>query len=294
MRCAASVVISFTLIASLAGADARAERPQTPQKPPAVQPPPVQAPPKPAPADAAPAAPAGKPTQTGTAGRDRQVPAKLSIAVVVTNMEGQPLTGVWAKASGPVDREGPTDSAGGVTFSNVTAGSYRLRFEHEDFITLERDVTVAAGRPLKVSVALSAAPPPPPPKVEPAPAPPPPQPVPSGDFQPVSVDIPDLFEKNYIGNAAVKRSPIGCTATSTSTLVQVRESIAEHTHADADELLYIVAGEGTHRIAGRDYPLTGGVFSLVPRGTSHSISRRGRQPLVVISTLSGPPCQPGK
>ena len=58
--------------------------------------------------------------------------------------------------------------------------------------------------------------------------------------------------------------------------------------------MYVVAGEGTHKIAGRDYALTGGMYVIVPRGTSHSLSRRGRQPLVVISTLSGPPCQPGK
>jgi hypothetical protein len=51
------------------------------------------------------------------------------------------------------------------------------------------------------------------------------------------VDIPDLFEKNFIGSAAVKRSPIGCTASSTSTLVQLRDPLADHAHADSDELI---------------------------------------------------------
>jgi mannose-6-phosphate isomerase-like protein (cupin superfamily) len=223
-------------------------------------------------------------------------PARLTIAVLVTSMDGTPLPEIWVKASGPVDREGATDPSGTVTFANVTAGAYRLRFEHEKFVTLERDVTVVAGRPLKASVVLNAAPPPPPPpKVETTP---PPVPVAttgtSSAYAPMSVDIPDLFEKNFIANAPVKRSPIGCTMSSTSTLVQLREPIADHAHADADELIYVVAGEGTHKIAGKEHSLSSGVFSIVPRGITHGIVRRGRQPLVIISTMSGPPCQQGQ
>jgi mannose-6-phosphate isomerase-like protein (cupin superfamily) len=221
--------------------------------------------------------------------------ARLTIAVLVTTMDGKPLAEAWVKAAGPVDREGSTDHSGTVTFANVTPGAYRLRFEHENFITLERDVTVVAGRPLKAAVALNAAPPPPPPpKVEPPPPPPVPPAGASGPYTPISVDIPDLFERNFIANAPVKRSPIGCTTSSTSTLIQLREPLVEHAHADADELIYVVAGEGTHKVAGKDQALSGGVFSIVPRGITHGIVRRSRQPLVIISTLSGPPCQTGQ
>ncbi len=220
-------------------------------------------------------------------------PVRLTISVVVTSMDGKPLPEILVKVSGPVDREAATDPSGTVTFSNVTAGGYRLRFEHEKFVTLERDVTVVAGKPLKASVALNAAPPPPPPPKVEAPPPPPPA-APSaqpGNFLPLSVDIPALFEKNFIANAPMKRTPIGCTMTTTSTLVQVRDPLADHSHADADELIYVVAGEGTHKVGGKEYSLSGGVFSIVPRSTTHGIVRRGRQPLVIISTLSGPACQ---
>lgn len=221
-------------------------------------------------------------------------PARLTITVLVTSMDGKPLPEVWVKASGPVDREGATDPSGTVTFANITAGTYRLRFEHEKYVTFERELTVVAGRSPKTSVTLNAAPPPPPPpKVEALPPPPSPTP-PSGSYPPMSVDIPELFEKNFIGSAPSKRSPIGCTSSSTSTLVQLREPIADHAHADADELIYVVAGEGTHKIGGVEYPLSGGVFSIVPRGITHGIVRRGRQPLVIISTLSGQPCQVGQ
>ena len=210
-------------------------------------------------------------------------------------MDGKPLPEIWVRASGPVDREGSTDPSGTVTFSNVTAGAYRLRFEHDNFVTLERDVAVVAGKPLKASVALNAAPPPPPPpKVEAPPQPPLATAAPTGSYPPMSVDITDFFEKNFIGNAPIKRSPIGCTNSSTSTLVQLRELLADQAHPDADELIYVVAGEGTHKVAGQERQLSGGVFAIVPRGNSHSIVRRGGRPLVIISTLSGPPCQPAQ
>jgi len=234
-----------------------------------------------------------KPTPTGSTGRVAD-PGRLTISVQVTSLDGKTIPDVTVKASGPVDREGATDQSGMLTFANVPVGSYRLHFEHEKFITFEKDVSVAAGRPARTSITLTAAPPPPPPpKVEPVAAPPP-TPVAAGNYQPGTTDIPDLVEKNFIGSAQIKRSTVGCTASSASTLIQLREPLAEHSHADQDELIYVVAGEGTHKIAGRDYPLTGGVFSVVPRGTSHSIVRRGRQPLVIISTLSGTPCQPEK
>ena len=220
---------------------------------------------------------------------------RLTITVLVTSMDGQPLPEVWVRASGPVNREGATDPSGTVTFSTVTAGVYRLRFEHDNFVTLERDVVVVPGKPLKSTVALNTAPPPPPPpKVEAPPPPPAATAAPNGSYPPMSVDITEFFEKNFIGNAPIKRSPIGCTNSTTSTLVQVRDPLADHTHTDADELIYVVAGEGTHKVSGQERQLFSGVFAIVPRGNSHSMVRRGRQPLVIISTLSGPPCQPGQ
>lgn len=242
-------------------------------------------------------APATKPVQPPTAGRGRQTQSpgpKLALTVMVTALDGKTLPEASVTTSGPVDREAPTDPSGLVTFANMAPGTYRLRIEHPGFITLEKEVSLAAGKPLRVSATLSAAPPPPPPpKAEPAPPPPAPS-GPAGNYVPNSVDIPDLFEKNFIGSSPMKRSPIGCTASSTSTLVQLREPITDHAHADADELIYIVAGEGTHKVDGKEHALSGGVFSTVPRGVTHSIVRRGRQPLVIISTLSGPPCQPGQ
>jgi mannose-6-phosphate isomerase-like protein (cupin superfamily) len=144
---------------------------------------------------------------------------------------------------------------------------------------------------LRVSATLTPAPPPPPPpKLEPAPAPTAPT-APDGTYTPNSINIIDFFESSSVGSEPVK---LGCGAHATSTLVQTRDPLAEHAHADADETIYVVAGEGTHKIGGRDTPLRAGTFVFIPSGTSHSLIRRGSRPLIYVSTLAGPPCQPGQ
>lgn len=53
-------------------------------------------------------------------------------------------------------------------FRNMGAGTYRLRFEHPAFVTLEREVSMPASRALRTSAALNPAPSrPPSPKQDP-------------------------------------------------------------------------------------------------------------------------------
>ncbi len=236
------------------------------------------------------ATPPKKPAQaTGTAGRDRPA-ARPTVTVTVTDMSGKPVENVAVRASGPVDREAATDANGTVVLRNLTSGSYRLRFEHENYITFEREVAHGA-RATNLSVALSAAPAQPAaePEEEPKPAAPAAPPLPPAG-PPTFVSIPDFVEKNYVGGAPALASPVGCVPSATSKVVQLREPLAEHAHADADELIYVVAGEGTHRIKGNDIPLEAGVFVTVPRGTAHSITRKGRNPIIVLSIVTEP-CQ---
>jgi len=99
-----------------------------------------------------------------------------------------------------------------------------------------------------------------------------------------------FLDKNFIGRDPLKESVLGCTADATTRLLQLRDPLATHTHADLDETLYIVAGEGEVHIGEETMPLSPGTLSVIPRGMSHSVARRGRNPLVMISTLSGAPC----
>jgi mannose-6-phosphate isomerase-like protein (cupin superfamily) len=208
----------------------------------------------------------------------------------VTDRQGKPIQNVTVAATGPMEREGTTDSEGTAILRNVATGTYRLRFDHQAYISFEKEVTVAAGRPVKTTAALTAAPPPPPPpppKPEPEP-PPPPSAAPSGP--PTSVDIPTFVEKNYVGGSPSKTSQVGCTATSTATLIQLRDPLAQHSHAEADELIYVVAGEGLQRIGGVETNLTAGTLAVIPKGTPHTITRRGNRPVIMLSILTGPPC----
>ena len=132
---------------------------------------------------------------------------------------------------------------------------------------------------------------PPPPKVEAPPPPPPPAPIvrPAGEQK--TTNVPTFVEQNFIpAREGKKESLVGCTGEATSMLIQLRDPLAEHTHAEGSEMLYVVAGEATHRVGDRDETLTAGSFSAVPRGTAHSLTRRGRNPVIVISTLAGQPC----
>jgi mannose-6-phosphate isomerase-like protein (cupin superfamily) len=283
MRCV-PIVITLVFAAIGPGSIARAAQNPPAQTPPAQTTPP----PKPqAPAPSKPVQTTGQSARTTTAAA-----ARLALSVLVTAMDGKTLPDVSVKASGPVEREASTDPSGNVNFTNMAAGTYRLRFEHDQFITFEKEVAIARGGPIRVAVTLNPAPAPPaaPAKVE-APPPPTPTAAPAGNYQASSYDIPDLFEKS---GGSAKRPNVGCTASSVSTLIQLRDPLAEHTHDDQDELIYVVAGEGLHKVGTREHALAGGVFVSIPRGTPHSITRKGRQPLVIISTLTGTPCQSEK
>ena len=106
-----------------------------------------------------------------------------------------------------------------------------------------------------------------------------------------TVSIPTFLDRNFIGREPLKESILGCTATATTRLLQLRDTLAEHVHENVDEMLYVVAGEGAIMIPGRAAtPVGPGSLSVVPRGAPHAIERRGRNPLIVLSILSGTPC----
>jgi mannose-6-phosphate isomerase-like protein (cupin superfamily) len=207
----------------------------------------------------------------------------------VRNNSGTGLENVQVTVSGATSAQASTDAMGAASVT-LPAGNYRFRFERDGFITLERDVTIRAGQAAEIAVALNVAPPPPaPPEPPPAPEPPPPpKPAPSGP--PTTVSIPQFLEKNYIGRDPLKESVLGCTGTATTRVLQLRDSLASHSHDDLDETIYVVAGEGVVRVGDQTMEVAPGSLTVIPRGLPHSTERRGRNPLIVLSTLSGAPC----
>ncbi|MGH9176264.1 MAG: carboxypeptidase regulatory-like domain-containing protein [Vicinamibacterales bacterium] len=222
--------------------------------------------------------PAAAPTATTTA------------TITVTDLSGAPIPDVRVTLTGSLDRSGSTQTNGTVKFDGLRQGVYRLRFMKDDFMTLERELEWRAGQPAPIpSVALSpaskpATPPPPEPSKDAAMPPP---------GKPVSVSLPDFIEKNYITNTQPQKvSVVGCGGLAQNVLWQIREPWENRQHADADAMLYVIGGDGTLRLDGRDTPMAAGHFASVPRGMSYSLIRRGRNPLIVLATLVGEPCAP--
>ena len=212
----------------------------------------------------------------------------LAMTVAAVDGRGAPVPDARVLLTGPVARDATTREDGTIRLIRLRAGTYRVRVEHARFVTLERDVAMRAGQSQTVEMTLSDAPAPPEPaqpekpEAEEAAAPP------AGE--PRSVLITDFVEKNFIGRDPMREDDLGCTASARTRLIQLRESLPEASSADADEVLYVIAGDGTLRLGNRDVALQSGSLAVVPRGTVRSITRKGRNPLIVLSVVSGPSC----
>lgn len=224
--------------------------------------------------------------QAGAAGPQRRPTGNVTLAISVSDPAGAPIGDVKVTINGPVSRDARTER-GRIAIENLPAGSYRLRFEREGFVSLEREVTARGSVPIDVKVTLTPLPSPPPAPVPELPAKPPARAL---STAPVAIDMPSFIEKNYVGRSAGKTSALACAAGGAATLMQVKDPLVEHTHADADEFLYTIAGEGSVRAAGRDQPLRAGVFMMVPRGVPHIIVAVTRSPLVLLSIKAGEHC----
>jgi hypothetical protein len=216
-----------------------------------------------------------------------------SVRISVKDQGGASLAGVRLLLSGTTDGgEFTTGAAGTAIVPIPKAGVFRVRCEREGFITLEREFTVGNGTWNPVDVVLNEAPPPPAPPPAPAPEPKPAAAPASGP--PITISIPDFVDKNFIGRDPMKESILACKPLETVRLLQMRDSLAPHVHDGVDEIIYVVAGEGAMKIGQEETPLRAGSLVFVPNGSGHSMERRGKNPLIVVSTLVGSSCDRAK
>lgn len=209
-----------------------------------------------------------------------------TLAILVTDASGAPIPAVLVTLEGPTPRTTRTEG-GRIALENLVPGEYLVRFEKEGFLTLERQLTARAGAPIEVKVSLKPAPEPPPPPapVETSKGP--------SDAKPAAFDVPSVIEREFVGRAPIKTTPLACGGESSAILIQINDPVADHAHAEADEYIYVVAGEGAANVAGAAHLLHAGVLLFVPRGVTHRFSQSGRNPLIVLSTRSGEGCGPG-
>jgi mannose-6-phosphate isomerase-like protein (cupin superfamily) len=208
----------------------------------------------------------------------------VTFAIFVTDPAGAPVSDVSISVEGPVKRQATTE-AGRIALENLPTGSYHFTFAREGFYVSEKDVNARGRAPIDVKVTLT-----PRPKPVPALQAPPPDPPSAATSTPVILDLPSVIEKNYVGRAAGKTLSLACSPGGSSTLIQINQPIAEHTHNDADEFVYVIAGDGTAHVGGRDERLHAGFLLVVPRRTAHSFTVNGKSPLVMLSMRAGEKC----
>jgi mannose-6-phosphate isomerase-like protein (cupin superfamily) len=212
----------------------------------------------------------------------------VTFAVLVSDASGAPIPDVNITLTGAAERTGRTES-GRAVFEKLPAGAYRFRFDKDGYISLERELTARGAAPVDVKVTLDAAPPPPKPApVQPV-APPPPPPEHHVDAKPLALDLPTYIQNNYVGRSPGKASGLSCTTGGSASLLQINDPVKEHTHADSDEFIYVIAGDGNAHVGGAAQPMTAGMFLVVPRGVAHSITAT-KKPLVIVSILAGDKC----
>ena len=239
-------------------------------------------------------APTATPSTAAPAPVRRPVVTASTLQIHVTDRKGLAAQGVRVVAEGIVSREGVSDAVGQVLFLTMPNGTYRIQASHESFITLEKEATVRAGTPTApVEFSMTAAPPPPAP-----PPPPPPPPVvapapitlsaPAGELKVLS--ILDLFEKSPDVKEPFKYFPVACSGLDNTQLLVVRDAIKTSSDSAIDRMLYLVGGEATLATGGREQKLAPGWYALVPRGTALTLTRRGKNPAVVLSVAGGQPC----
>ena len=100
----------------------------------------------------------------------------------------------------------------------------------------------------------------------------------------------DLAERQLAGRSDVKESPIGCSGATGARLIQVVGPLTDEAHGGAEQMLYVVSGEGELTLGGKTERLKPGMFSIIPRGTAYALGRRGRKPVILLSVMGGQPC----
>jgi hypothetical protein len=217
------------------------------------------------------------------------------MAITVTDPKGVTLSDIQVGVTGATTRSGQTNASGNINFTGLMAGTYRLRFDGEKWISFEREVTLRGGQVLAVDVSLNPAPDPPPaPEPPPAPAPVVPAERTGPKGQPQTIAILDWLDKEFVGREPRRESLLACSGNERTTILQLNEPLPQRLYEEADVVYYVLGGEGSVSLDGKTVRIPTNGFISVPRGTAHSFEKRGSRPLMLLAVLGGEPCERAK
>src|SRR5688572_1292696 len=90
--------------------------------------------------------PAPAPATQATRPRSRPSGSATTTALLfITDGTGRAIENVTVNVMGPVDREVKSPASGPTRIEGLRAGTYRVRFTHERFITFEKEIVWRAG-----------------------------------------------------------------------------------------------------------------------------------------------------
>ena len=111
--------------------------------------------------------------------------------------------------------------------------------------------------------------------------------------QPLVTSVVDLVDKAFLSGSR-KEALLSCSTNTRTTLVQLSDDQPMRLYDKAEVTYYVLGGEGTIKLGSREVGIKQDSFVSVPRGTAHSIEHKGRRPLILVTQLSGEPCEQGK
>lgn len=76
------------------------------------------------------------------------------------------------------------------------------------------------------------------------------------------------------------------TLTFGEVIVNTNEGHAPHVHDGADEVIYVIAGEGRQTVGDDEFAIAAGDAVWIPRGTVHSTYNAGWTPLRLVVTYT--------
>ncbi len=99
----------------------------------------------------------------------------------------------------------------------------------------------------------------------------------------VEVALPEQA-KSLVGEP-IARATVHADDAVSIQLIRIGGAIAMHHHAESEEIVYLVSGEGVLHVRGGDQALEAGDLVVVPRNTPHGFTPTGTMPAVVLSTF---------